>query len=109
MPQNSPVRTDSGIQAEKHIISTGGSAVYGAKAMEHLRRIGTVVYLQLAYEELEKRLGDLQKRGVVLRPGFTLKDLYEERIPLYEKYADITIACDGKDLRQVVEEIALAV
>lgn len=100
---------NSGIQVERHIISTGGSAVYGTKAMEHLRRIGTVVYLQLAYEELEKRLGDLQKRGVVLRPGFTLRDLYEERIPLYEKYADITVTCDGKDLRQVVEEIALAV
>ena len=64
------------------------------------------MYLQLPYEELKERLGDLHERGVVLKRGYTLLDLYEERIPLYEKYADITIDCKGKGIRQVVEEIA---
>ena len=77
--------------------------------MEHLRGIGTVVYLQLPCEEVAERLGDLDARGVTLKPGQTLKDLYRERTPLYEKYAHITITCSGKMLRQIVEETANAV
>ena len=73
--------------------------------MRHFREIGQIVYLKLPFEELEQRLGDLHERGVVLKKGYTLRDLYEERIPLYEKYADITIACEGKDIRSVMEEI----
>lgn len=89
----------------KCVIATGGSAIYGAEAMEHLREIGTVIYLKLPYEEVEERLGDLNARGVTLQPGQTLHDLYEERIPLYEKYAHVTIDCAGKVLRQIVSEI----
>ena len=70
--------------------------VYCAEAMEHLKEIGKVVYLKLEYEELKKRLGNLRGRGVVLRDGQTLKDLYDERTPLYEKYADIVV--DEKNL-----------
>lgn len=96
---------NASISAERTIIATGGSAVYGAGAMEHLGRIGTIVYLQLSCETIEERLGDLHERGVTLKPGQTLRELYEERIPLYEKYADVTIACDGLCLREVVDRL----
>lgn len=98
-------RINASILASQAVIATGGSAVYGKEAMEHFREMGKIVYLKLPYEELEERLGDLHERGVVLKPGFTLKDLYEERIPLYEKYADITLDCSNKSIRQVMEEI----
>ena len=97
---------NASVQASKTVIATGGSAVYGREAMKHFGEIGVVVYLKLAYEELEKRLGNLHRRGVVLKPGFSLADLYEERVPLYEKYADLIVECDCKDIRQIVEEIA---
>ena len=91
---------------EKHaIIATGGSAVYGTEAMEHLSGIGIVVYLKLSCEEIADRLGDLHERGVAIQPGQTLESLYEERIPLYEKYADVTVECDGKSLRKVAQEV----
>ena len=96
---------NASITAEGAVIATGGSAVYGKEAMRHFREIGQIVYLKLPFEGLEQRLGDLHERGVVLKKGYTLRDLYEERIPLYEKYADITIACEGKDIRSVMEEI----
>lgn len=88
------------------VIATGGSAIYGKSAMEHLSQIGKIVYLQLPLEEVADRLGDLNARGVTLQPGQTLKDLYEERTPLYEKYAHLTIDCSGKQLREIVAEIA---
>ena len=96
---------NASITAEGAVIATGGSAVYGKEAMRHFQEIGRIVYLKLPFKELETRLGDLHERGVVLKKGYTLRDLYEERIPLYEKYADITIACEGKDIRGVMEEI----
>lgn len=97
---------NSSISVQETVIATGGSAVYGKEAMEHFREMGQVVYLKLPYRELTERLGDLHERGVVVKPGFTLKDVYEERIVLYESYADITVDCSGKDVRQVMEEIA---
>lgn len=97
---------NAGIQTDGAVIATGGSAVYGKEAMAHFKEIGKVVYLSLPYEELKERLGDLHERGVVIKEGFTLQDLYEERIPLYEKYADIVIGCSGRDIRSVMEEIA---
>lgn len=99
---------NASLDTHKSIIATGGSAVYGTEAMEHLRGIGTVVYLHLPYEEVSERLGDLNARGVTLMPGQTLEDLYEERTPLYEKYAHLVIECHGKMLREVVAEIAKA-
>ena len=96
---------NASILADSAVIATGGSAVYGEEAMAHFRQIGKIVYLELAFEELEKRLGDLHERGVVLKEGMTLKELYEERIPLYEKYADIVVSCTGRDIRDVMEEI----
>lgn len=99
-------RVNSTIQIKNTVLATGGSAVYSEKAMNYLNTIGTVCYLKLSYEAIAERLGDLAKRGVVLKDGQTLKDLYEERIPLYEKYAALTIDCEKKTIRQIVEEIA---
>lgn len=99
---------NASLAMEKSVIATGGSAVYGAEAMEHLRSVGTVVYLQLPYEEVADRLGDLTARGVTLRPGQDLQALYEERVPLYEKYAHVTVNCENKVLREVVAEVEKA-
>lgn len=88
-------RVNASVQVEQTVISTGGSAVYGERAMRHLGEIGHVVYLKIDYETLERRLGDYSHRGVVLREGTTLRDLYEERTALYEHYADATV--DEKD------------
>ena len=97
---------NAAIAAEKSVIATGGSVVYGARAMEHLKAIGEVVYLKLPYEEIERRLSDLQDRGVAIREGFTLKDLYDERIPLYERYADETIESINETPRETAMKIA---
>ena len=96
---------NASINLTSAVIATGGSAVYGQRAMEHLKEIGTVIYLEVAYPELEKRLEDIKGRGVVLRDGQTLYDLYLERTPLYEKYADIRISETGLDIEQTVEQI----
>lgn len=90
---------------EKSVIATGGSAVYGREAMEHLKNIGRIVYLQLSYEALEKRLGNLKGRGVVLRDGQTLKDIYEGRSMLYEKYADIIVNEEDLDIEETLQKI----
>ena len=82
------------INAVRTVIATGGSVIYGGRAMEHLGQGGVIVYLKLSCEEIARRLGDLNERGVTLRKGQNLQMLYEERIPLYEKYADITVACE---------------
>ena len=99
-------KVNAAIQVENAIIATGGSVVYGQKAMEHLKQIGTVIYLELPLEELKERLGDLHQRGVSMREGQTLEKLYQERRPLYEKYADMVINCDKKQIREIVEEIS---
>ncbi|MDE7247892.1 MAG: shikimate kinase, partial [Lachnospiraceae bacterium] len=94
------------IEAHRTVIATGGSAVYGSKAMAHYKQIGKVIYLSLPLEEIRERLGDLDERGVTLRDGQDLTGLYEERVPLYEKYADCTVDCDGLSIREIVEKIA---
>lgn len=96
-------RVNASLDVHRTVIATGGSVVYGTEAMEHLRSIGTVVYLQISYEHLCERLHDIKDRGVVLREGQTLEDLYKERIPLYEKYADLTVCEDGKTIEQTLE------
>ena len=80
-------RTLSALNAEKTVIATGGSAVYGREAMAHLREIGTVIYLKISYESMEARLGDYRHRGVILEEGETLRSLYDRRTVLYEQYA----------------------
>lgn len=94
------------ISPRSAIISTGGSAVYSAAAMEHFNQIAIICYLKLSYEGIQERLGDLAERGVVLREGQTLKSLYDERTPLYEKYANLTVECENKNIREIVMELA---
>lgn len=94
------------IETNRTVIATGGSAVYGPRAMEHYKQIGTVIYLSLPLAGIRERLGDLDERGVTLRDGQDLDGLYAERLPLYEKYADITVACEGLGIREIVERIA---
>ncbi len=96
-------RVNAGIQCKKTIIATGGSVVYGQEAMEHLKEIGTVVYLEVPFSVLEQRLSDIKGRGVVLKDGQTLYDLFMERTPLYEKYADIRVSEEGLNVEQTVE------
>ncbi|MBO5199335.1 MAG: shikimate kinase [Lachnospiraceae bacterium] len=98
-------RINASLDVDKSVIATGGSVIYGAEAMEHLREIGTVVYIRLRYEEIRARLGDLSQRGVVLREGQTLLDLYNERCPLYEKYAHIAVDGDRMQIVEVMEAI----
>ena len=73
------------------VIATGGSAVYSKAAMTHFKSVGTVVYLRLSFETVQKRLGNFTHRGVVMPEGYTLRDLYDERCALYEAYADIIV------------------
>ncbi len=96
---------NASIETSSSVIATGGSVIYGQEAMKHLKKIGTVIYLQLPENLLSERLGDLNQRGVSIKAGQTLHSLYEERIPLYEKYADITIDCAKKEIRDCVYEI----
>ena len=82
---------------EDLILATGGSAVYYERAMEHFKKIGKVIYLYVSLETMLDRIGDYSKRGIAMRPDQTIKDLYDERAALYEKYADVTVNCDGND------------
>ena len=101
-------RVNSQIDVSDSVIATGGSVIYGPKAMEHLREISTVVYLKVTCPVLKRRLGDLTKRGVVFKPGQTLEDLYQERVPLYEKYAHVTVNVSRKTVQQSVNAITEA-
>ena len=98
-------RINSEILAEHAIIATGGSVVYGTEAMAHLKEIGTVIYLKLPYDTLEKRLNDIRGRGVVLKEGQTLRGLYEERVSLYEKYADIIVDENQLNVEETIDKI----
>jgi shikimate kinase len=75
------------------VIATGGSVVFSGKAMEHLKKDGIVIYLKISFEEMVRRLNNITTRGIVLAAGQSLRDMYNQRVPLYEKYADITIDC----------------
>ena len=97
----------SNINVHNSVISTGGSAIFGKEAMEHLKKISTVVYIKVPYEILEKRLKNLKRRGVILEKGQTLKDVYDVRTPLYEKYADITVeGSNDTDIQDLALKIA---
>ncbi|MBE6814680.1 MAG: shikimate kinase [Ruminococcaceae bacterium] len=87
------------------VIATGGSAVFGEKAMKKLKENGVVIYLSLPMEEIKKRIGDIKSRGVVLTNGTTVDDIFAERKPLYEKYADVKIDCDNLTAEECVEKI----
>ena len=94
-------RVNGSVEADHCVIATGGSAVYSEEAMRHLKKIGHIMYLKVDYETIRKRLGNIRQRGVALREGQTLRDLYEERVILYEKYADTVVEEEG-DVEDVV-------
>ena len=97
--------TASSLKAENSVIATGGSVIFGKEAMKNLKNLGTVIYLQVNVKEIEKRLSNIKTRGIVMKAGETVKKIYDERTPLYKKYADITVNCDGMDLEKTVEKI----
>ncbi len=98
-------KINSEINAGKTIIATGGSVIYGEEAMQHYKEIGTLVYLKLDYDELSRRLGDIKNRGVVLKPGQNLRNLYDERCRLYKFYADIVIDEAGLDVEKTIDKL----
>lgn len=98
-------KVNSELCASRCVIATGGSVIYRDYAMQKLKQLGTVVYLQLPYEVIENRLGDLKARGVALKDGFTLKDLYNERCPLYEKYAEIIVPLGNGSIDDAVNKV----
>jgi len=87
------------------VIATGGSVVFSTRAMEHLKSGGVVMYLKVSFEEMEKRLRNITTRGIVLIAGQGLREMYDQRVPLYEKYADRTIDCSDKDFETVVRKV----
>ncbi len=93
------------LQIDGAVISPGGSVVYCQEAMEHFKEIGTVVYLQVPFEEINKRISNAKNRGVVLKDGQTLKDLYDERVKLFEKYADLTVQEEHDSLEETIDRV----
>ncbi len=91
------------------VIATGGSVVYSAEAMAHLAASGVVVYLETALDELQRRLGNMAERGVAIQPGMTIDELYAQRIPLYEQYADAVVNTAGLSVEETVAQIVAAV
>lgn len=102
-------RVNSGLYATRCVIATGGSVCYCPSAMEHLKTLGRVIYLEISAGEVERRISNFEKRGVVMPGGpKSLRDLHAERVPLYEKYADIIVNCDGLTIDETVETLAAA-
>lgn len=93
------------IDAQNCVVATGGSVIYSSSSVEHLKKDGILVYLKLRFDEIDNRLKDITSRGIVKENNKTLVELYNERIPLYEKYADITINCSNKHIEDIVSEI----
>ncbi len=96
------------LETAASVIATGGSVVYSEPAMLHLRSGGTIVHLDLPLDLLTARLGNLSVRGVVLPAGMGLDDLYRQRQPLYQRWAQLAVPCAGKSQEQIVDEILAA-
>ncbi len=100
----------AGLQCERHVIATGGSAVYGTEAVNNLRALGHIVFIDVSLETLKSRLRrNLLDRGVVIKRGRTLEDLYNERYPLYKAAADLSVQTDGLSTLEAVEVLAEAI
>ena len=102
---NAEARAICQTRFENAVIATGGSVVYSDKAMEHLKENAVIIYLRISFETMLKRIADMSSRGILLRNGETIEAMYKEREPLYEKYSDIAIDCDGKEIEDTVSEI----
>lgn len=99
----------SELKTQNTLIATGGSAVYSQRGMENLKNQGRVVYLNVDIKELKNRITNFSTRGIIMHSGTTLEDLCKERLPLYEKYADITVNCSRKRLEDNAQAIIDAV
>ncbi|MDF7822414.1 shikimate kinase [Pontiellaceae bacterium B12227] len=97
--------TVKSVVCQNCVIATGGSAVYCESAMQHLKSIARIIFLDVPLDEIKRRIGDFSERGVVIKPGMTLADLYEERRPLYLKHADTVIDCAAKTADDLLAEI----
>lgn len=95
----------SRLEVDGCVIATGGSAVYSEGAMKHLKSIGTIIYIRLSLEEIIRRVQNIKTRGIAMKNGSTLEDLYKERVPLYEKYADIIVDGEGTSIEECVGKI----
>ena len=101
-------RIVAALDAENSVIATGGSVIFGEKAMDNLRRLGKAVYLRASFETVASRISNISTRGVAMNPGQELRSVYDERYPLYEKYADITVDVDGGSVEESVREVISA-
>lgn len=94
------------LNVSKCLLATGGSVVYSEAAMHHLKKLDSIiVYLQLGFKEVESRIKNISSRGIAMDKRYSLEDLYRERVPLYEKYADVSIDCSVKSMEDIVKEI----
>lgn len=97
------------LKADNSVISTGGSVIYSPLVMEHLKHDALTIYLDAPFEDIESRLSNISTRGVVIKSGCSLQDVYNERVPLYEQYSDLTVACSERDIAGCVETLAASV
>jgi shikimate kinase len=94
------------LKCNNTVIATGGSVVFSSGSMEHLRKLGKIIYLKLSFEEIENRINNIKTRGIVIEKGQKLSDVFVQRTPLYEKYCDITVNCSGLDVEDIIEKIS---
>jgi shikimate kinase len=93
------------LECNNSVIATGGSVVYSHISMEHLKKLGKIIYLKLSFEEIAARINNIKTRGIVIEKGQQLSDVFDLRTPLYEKYCDITINCSGLGMEDIIENI----
>ncbi len=93
------------LKLDNCVIATGGSVVYSENAMKALGQRGLIIYIHAEFEEISRRLTNIKTRGIVMKRGNTLREVYEERLPIYLKYSGITIDCTNKDIEECVGEI----
>ncbi len=98
-------KTILSLHCHNAVIATGGSVVFSEKAMEYLKKDGVVIYLDIFLEEMVRRLKNITTRGIVLVAGQNLRDMYNQRVPLYEKFADITIDCSDGDVENCIGNV----
>ncbi len=98
------------LSVENSVIATGGSAVYSEAAMQNLKRTGVAVWLDVPLCEVKRRIDNITTRGIVMHPGESLESIYAERLPLYRKYADITVSCSATEetVENILEKIQSA-
>ncbi len=92
----------SGLNLKNCVVATGGSIIFSKKTINAFKQEGQIIYLHVPYEEIKKRLKNIKTRGIVIREGNSLKDVYEERVPLYIKYADKIVDCSHKNVEKCV-------